>query len=253
MFRAIPKPVNADLELPCGIAQLVDRLAEACGVSAVVIGGSRADGTADAHSDWDLGVYYRDVVDLDALDHLGKFYPPQSWGRIMNGGAWLVVDGVKVDVLLRDLAVTEHWSQAAIKGRFEIDALLGYLAGVPTYSLMAEHAIAKVIRGTLPPPPRYPEALSHIGKERWSFHCQFSLDYARSYAQRGHVAGAVAHAIKAGMEAAHSRLCARRIWVLNEKRLMQHGGLKEAEALFAKPPSRSELNDWLMRVAGILQ
>ena len=40
-------------------------------------------------------------------------------------------------MLLRDLDVVDHWSQRAIEGSFEVDCLLPYLAGIPTYSLMA--------------------------------------------------------------------------------------------------------------------
>jgi hypothetical protein len=48
---------------------------------------------------------------------------------------------MKVDVLLRDLEVALHWSAEARGGAYEVDALLGYLAGAPTYSLMAELAL----------------------------------------------------------------------------------------------------------------
>jgi len=34
---------------------------------------------------------------------------PGSWGRLMNGGAWLKI-GERIDVLLRDLTVVEHSS-----------------------------------------------------------------------------------------------------------------------------------------------
>jgi hypothetical protein len=107
----------------------------------VTIGGSRAAGTADERSDWDVGVYYRGAVDLAPLADYGELHPPGAWGRVMNGGAWLTLDGMKVDVLLRDLEVALHWSAEARGGAYEVDALLGYLAGAPTYSLMAELAL----------------------------------------------------------------------------------------------------------------
>jgi hypothetical protein len=37
--------------------------------------------------------------------------------------------GIKVDVLLRDLDVALYWVAEARQGVYEIDALLGYLAG----------------------------------------------------------------------------------------------------------------------------
>jgi len=144
-------------DLPQLIAELVDMLAAMPDTVAVVLGGSRAIGSNDAGSDWDLGLYYRGVIDLTALSAHGVVYPPGSWGRVMNGGAWLRCGGEKIDVLLRDLNVVEHWTQRAENGEFERDALLGYLAGIPTYSLGAELASCRVLRGAIPPAPFPPK------------------------------------------------------------------------------------------------
>src|SRR5262249_50228399 len=40
----------------------------------------------------------------------GDGSPPGAWGRLMNGGAWHRCGGEKVDVILRDLVVVEHWT-----------------------------------------------------------------------------------------------------------------------------------------------
>ena len=111
------------VELPESIAELVDELTAAPGTIAVVLGGSRAIGTSDAASDWDLGVYYRGSIDLTAWTARGTIYPPGCWGRIMNGGAWLRCGDLKVDVILRDLDVVEHWTRRAERGEFEVDLL----------------------------------------------------------------------------------------------------------------------------------
>lgn len=76
--------------------ELVPKLAELPGVVAVVLGGSRAEGTDRPDSDWDIGVYYRSSFDADLLAGLGcPGHAAQSgeWGRIVNGGAWLSVQG----------------------------------------------------------------------------------------------------------------------------------------------------------------
>ena len=103
-------------DLPSAVAEIVDLLASLPGTNAVVLGGSKVLGSADAHSDWDLGLYYRGTIDLTALAARGTVYPPGSWGRIMNGGAWLQSGDHKVDVILRDLDVVEHWTQRAEHG-----------------------------------------------------------------------------------------------------------------------------------------
>src|SRR5262245_44055366 len=136
-------------ELPQTVAEIVDLLASMPGGVAVALGGSRALESNDASSDWDLGLYYRGSLDLTALAARGTVFPPGSWGRLMNGGAWLRCGGEKVDVILRDLDVVEHWTRRAENGEFERDALLGYLAGVPTYILSAELASFRPLPGVL--------------------------------------------------------------------------------------------------------
>ncbi|HEU4726853.1 MAG TPA: nucleotidyltransferase domain-containing protein [Kofleriaceae bacterium] len=232
-------------ELPRDIEVLVDELAAMPGVVAVVLGGSRAAGEGDSGSDWDLGVYYRGAPDLAALARRGTVHPPGSWGRIMNGGAWLVLGDRKVDVLLRDVDAVAHWSARALAGEYEVDLLLGYLAGVPTYSVLAEATIAVALRGTPPPGARFPAALAEAGATRWRFHRDFALDHARMRARRGDVVGTVGQAARAVVEAAHAVLCEQRTWVLNEKRIIERAGFARAPALFRGVPDGDGLVGWL--------
>ncbi|HEX8790749.1 MAG TPA: nucleotidyltransferase domain-containing protein [Polyangiaceae bacterium] len=235
--------------LPPAIARLADTLATMPGVVAVVLGGSRALGTASQGSDWDLGVYYRGRLDTSALTPYGTVHPPGSWGRIMNGGAWLQVEDTKVDVLLRDLDAVEHWSARAQEGEFEIDALLGYVAGVPTYSLMAERAIARLIHGTLPEVSTYPSKLAESAARRWRFCSDFTLTYARMQAAKGDVVGTAGQAAKAVLEAAHARACASRRWVLNEKGLVDAAGLSRVQPSFTAIPREADgLVAWIDRM-----
>jgi hypothetical protein len=164
----------------------------------------------------------------------------------MNGGAWLEIDGHRVDVLLRDLDVVEHWSAAARRGTFEVDALLGYTAGCPTYSLLAERASAVTLRGELEPAGAFPEALATAAPPRWRFCASFSLEHARMRAARGDVVGAVGQAARAVTEEAHARLCERRTWMLNEKQMLAAVGLDALHAHFAAAPSEAAaLIDWV--------
>ena len=238
-------------ELPAPVADLCVTLAAISGVEAVAMGGSRATGVADAESDWDIGLYYRGHPDLSPLARRGELHPPGSWGRGMNGGAWLRLDGLKVDVLLRDLDVVEHWSARARDGLYEVDALLGYVAGVPTYSLTAEVAVNRVVVGALPRIGDYPQALARTGASRWRRHAEFSLVHARMRAARGDVVGTVAQAAKAVMEKAHAVVCQRREWVLNEKHLVERAGLRELHAQFTRvPPAAPGLVDWVDALRG---
>ena len=217
--------------LPAGVERLLDDLSEARGVVAVTLGGSRSMGVADDASDWDLGVFYRGEPDLTRLAELGTVHRPGSWGRFTNGGAWLKVDGVEVDVILRDLDVVEDWSVRARRGEYEVDQLLGYLAGFPSYTLLAEVACSDVLTGSLDVDTTYPDALAREAESRWAFQRDFTLDYARMYARRGDATATIGNLARAAMEEAHRRMAARRRWVLNEKRLLGEVGLTELPIL----------------------
>ena len=126
---------------------LAERLAAVPGVVAVTLGGSRAVGAAVEGSDWDFGLYYRgglDPADISALGWPGRVFAPGEWGSIVNGGAWLTVGGAKVDLIYRDLDEVLRWTAAAGEGRFEIRREVGYVAGIATYILAGELALAGV-------------------------------------------------------------------------------------------------------------
>jgi hypothetical protein len=103
-------------------------------VLAVTLGGSRAGGVIHPDSDWDFGLYYRDAIradDVRALGFEGTVVEPGAWGRLVNGGARLTVEGQRVDLLYRDLDVVRHWLEEAEAGRYEVDRVEGYLAAWP--------------------------------------------------------------------------------------------------------------------------
>lgn len=230
--------------LPSAVAAVVDVVARSRGVVAVTLGGSRSTGGVDEASDWDLGVFYRSAIDLGPLTALGTVHPPGSWGRFMNGGAWLEVDGVEIDVILRDLDVVDEWSSRARRGDYEVDQLLGYLAGFPSYTLLAEVASSQVLTGSLDVDIAYPEALSHEAASRWGFQRDFTLDYARMHARRGDVFATIGNLARASMEEAHRRMALRQHWVLNEKRLLSTTGLDQLPILGSDAGSEAFVNDF---------
>lgn len=213
--------------------ELVPKLAALPGVLAVTLGGSRARGEHRFDSDWDFGVYYRGAFDARALDELG--YPghvaqPGDWGRLVNGGAWLSVQGRAVDVLLRDLDQIERWWLDARHGQFEIDNVEGHLAGLPTYTPIGEIALGLLLVGELPS-VSYPDQLREVATRRWRWNAAFSLEFADQYLQRNDKVLAAGMLTRALAQAAHGVLAARGEWVLNEKRLIARAGLDEAHAL----------------------
>ncbi|WP_247694011.1 nucleotidyltransferase family protein [Streptomyces sp. B93] len=212
------------------------RLAGLPGVRGVTLGGSRAQGTHRPDSDWDMAVYYRgafDPDDLRALGWDGEVSEIGGWGGgVFNGGAWLTVEGRRLDVHYRDLDVVERVMAEAEVGRFRVEPLMFHLAGIPTYLLMAELAINQVLYGELPRPVGYPAALRATAPGRWYGTATATLAYARAgHAPKGavtQVAGAIA---LAATQTAHAVLAGRGEWVTNEKGLIARAGLGAVDGL----------------------
>ncbi|MGJ5750780.1 nucleotidyltransferase-like protein [Streptomyces puniciscabiei] len=224
---------------PLFLDAVADRLAALPTVRAVALGGSRAQGTHRDDSDWDLALYYRgpfDPDDLRALGWEGEVSEIGGWGGgVFNGGAWLTIDGRRVDVHYRDLDVVEHELAEAEEGRFRVEPLLFHLAGIPSYLVVAELAVNQVLRGSLPRPADYPARLRDTAAARWHGTARATLAYAKAnHAPHGRLtetAGAIA---TAAAQAAHGVLAARGEWVTNEKRLLERAGLRGIDSVVAE-------------------
>src|SRR5690348_13135435 len=219
------------------ISYVADTLAALPGAVVVALGGSRATGTNRPDSDWDFAIYYRsafDPADLRAVGWPGEVSELGGWGGgIFNGGAWLTVDGRRTDVHYRDLDDVEYHLAEAEAGRFRIEHLMFYLAGVPTYVVVAELAANRALVGELPR-PEFPAALRESAPPQWWGRSRFTLDYARgAYAATGRVVECAGAAARAAAEAGHAILAARGEWTTNEKRLLERAGLRGLDAAFA--------------------
>jgi predicted nucleotidyltransferase len=216
---------------------VADRLAGLPAVRAVALGGSRAEGTGTPDSDWDLAVYYRggfDPAHLRALGWEGVVSEVGGWGGgVFNGGAWLTIEGRRVDVHYRDLDVVEHELAEAREGRFHWEPLMFHLAGIPSYLVVAELAVNRVLRGTLPR-PAYPAALREAAPRVWRDRAEMTLDYAAAaYVRRGQVTETAGALATAALQTGHAVLAARGEWVTNEKRLLLRAGLRGMDAIIS--------------------
>jgi predicted nucleotidyltransferase len=224
--------MNADDEI--FLARTAARLAALPGVRAVSLGGSRAQGEAGADSDWDFAVYYEGAFDPEELRGAGwSGYVSKvgEWGGVFNGGAWLVIDGRRSDIHYRDLAVVEEEIARAQSGQFGIEPLMFHLAGIPTYLVVAELALGRVLTGDLPA-PLYPEALRVAAPARWWDRATRTFDYAiGSHARAGRLIECVGLLGQAVAQSAHAVMAARGQWVTNDKRLITQAGLRGVDEL----------------------
>jgi len=182
-------------------------LAAVKGVQAVALGGSHSRGEAGPQSDYDFGVYY-DELDLDlvalekALTELddrhrtGLLHPPGAWGPWINGGAWITVGGVPVDVLLREVGKVERTIRDCLAGKVTVDFQSGHPFGFVNTIYAAEihycrplwqsaaaplDRLKALLYSEGPYPPRMREAT--VGRFLWE--AWFSLACARTAAHKG--------------------------------------------------------------------
>ncbi|MEY9594908.1 hypothetical protein ABIA06_007199 [Bradyrhizobium yuanmingense] len=113
------------------LTRLASVVADVPGVQAVVLGGSRARGRAHAASDYDIGLYFKSVLDTGRLLAAAKTIaddpaattvtPVGEWGPRIVGGAWLSVEGRKVDLLYRDADAVEAVMESCGAGVVTMD------------------------------------------------------------------------------------------------------------------------------------
>ncbi|MER7728664.1 nucleotidyltransferase domain-containing protein [Streptomyces sp. NPDC096323] len=235
---------------------MADRLADVPGIRAVLLGGSRARGAHRPDSDWDLGLYYRGAPDLAALAALASDFQgspvgvagPGGWGPWVNGGAWLRVDGVPVDWILRDLDRVEAVWSASREGRFEVGTQPGHPLGFWSPAYPGEVALGHVLtdpHGELTALQRetadYPEPLrAALAEAAWE--AEFSVGAARKSAPAGdrlHVSLCLSRAFGILAQSLHAH---HRTWCLNEK-----GALAAAAALPDTPADFAERVDEALR------
>ncbi|MCM3924188.1 nucleotidyltransferase domain-containing protein [Frankia sp. AiPs1] len=230
---------------------VAEHLASLPGVQAVSLGGSRAEGTHRPDSDWDFAVYYRGRFEPQALRDLGwpgEVFEVGAWGGgVFNGGAWLDVDERRTDVHYRDLDVVEEELAAAAEGRFRIEPLMFHLAGIPSYLVLAELAVSRVLRGQLPTVD-YPAALRKQAPTVWWDNARLTFDYARvNHAPRSRLAQCAGLVAQATSQAAHAVLAARGEWVTNDKTLLTRANLRHVDhfvaAAHADPQAAGRLVD----------
>ena len=220
--------------------RIQDMAADLCdaGVVGVTLGGSRARGDAIPGSDWDLGLYYRGGFDASLLTGVAARWADRpvevgttgSWGAWVDAGAWLTLDGMPVDWLLRDLdRVAEQWQRASA-GSYAFHRQPGHPLGFLDVAYVGELALATILcdpTGELSALNAryrtYPDALVDAFRQGlWE--AEFLLDVAVKGSNRGDAVYVAACVSQAVMLCAHALLARARRWVTNEKGLVPAAG-----------------------------
>ena len=221
------------LDLP-GMAE---RIAAVPGVVGVVLGGSRARGSHRPDSDVDLGLYYRDAIDLARLRHLAvevagpnaELTDHGGWGPWVDGGGWLDIAGVRVDWLYRDVdRVRRCWEQAQA-GRYSWNPQAGHPLGVPEFAYVGELALSVPLSdpsgelGALRASFSYPDPLRRaLVANLWE--ADFLVRITAKADRRGDTVYVAACRSRAILLCAHALHAVERRWVVNEKGAVASAG-----------------------------
>lgn len=231
---------------------LLDRLVRAFGgvpgIRAIVLGGSRARGEGSAASDYDIGLYYEpdNPIDVGRLAKAALLLPGAAsssvtaigeWGPWINGGAWLLIDGRRVDLLYRDLGKVGEVVDACCAGTIERLYQPGHPHAFVSAIYAGELALCETLwdpENVLAPLRRrcrpYPPLLAEAVIRTFFWEARFSLDNARHGRGRDdriYMAGCVFRSIACLCQ---TLFAVNRTYLLNEK-----GAVAGVERLTVKP------------------
>jgi predicted nucleotidyltransferase len=248
------------LEVEQILAEVVTRVAKVEGVQAIVLGGSRARGTADEHSDIDLGIYYHagkpfSTMALGAAakelddrhgDNLVTSFG--EWGPAVNGGGWLEIGGNHVDFLYREIGAVREAIEDCIAGRprsiYQLGHPLGFQMQIyageihvcrPLYSANSSIAELKSLVHD------YPEKFRTAATTKHLFDAQFEITIAAKPAHRADVMYVAGCLFRAAGFMTLVLYALNRRYFLNEK-----GSIAESRGFPIKPPNFHDT------VAGVL-
>ena len=188
------------------LSQVVERVSKIEGVVAIVLGGSRARGTADEHSDIDLGLYYDGsrpfstvalgaaAQDLDDRHATGLVTGFGEWGPGVNGGGWLEIRGYHVDFLYREVGAVRDAIDECLAGRPRSLYQLGHPLGFHIQIYAGEVHVCRplfdpsaIIAGLKAKVGNYPEAFRRAVIDKHLFDAEFEISIASKPAVRGDV------------------------------------------------------------------
>jgi predicted nucleotidyltransferase len=233
------------------ISDIVDQLKTVPGIDAIVLGGSRARGTHTESSDIDLGIYYRPSapIDLAALGQVAAKIDDEhrenlvtgfgGWGPWINGGGWLKVNGVPVDLLFRDLDKVTRIIDDCRDGRIETVYQPGHPFGFVSSIYLAEVALCRQLwdpYGTIEKLKTrvgpYPPGLKKAIVDSFWWEVDFSLGIAQKSIARGDVtyaAGSCFRAVTCLMQV---------LFAVNGQYWMNEKGAVALASGFEKAPAR---------------
>jgi len=243
------------------LSQVVARVAKVEGVQAIVLGGSRARGTADERSDIDLGIYYDGnhpfsipalgaaAQELDDRHTEGLVTSFGDWGPAVNGGGWLEIRGYHVDFIYREIGAVWAAIEDCVAGRplsiYQLGHPLGFHIQIyagevnvcrPLFAATGAIAELKSLVG------EYPEKLRTAAVTKHLFDAEFEISICTKPVERADVMYVAGCLFRAAGFMTLVLYALNRKFYLNEK-----GAFAESRGFAIKPP---RFHDTAARVLG---
>lgn len=246
------------------LTRLTAAFAEVPGIAAIVLGGSRARGSAHPTSDYDIGLYFTAAAPLDTEQLLAAakavadnpaataVTPVGEWGPWIVGGAWLLVQGHKVDLLYRNVDALEAEMEACRTGIVTMDYQPGHPHGFCSAIWMGEIAYCQPLHDPRALIARlksiaqpYPRPLRDALIRRFQWEVLFGIENAElaiARDERTHVAGCIYRSLAC---------VAQVLFALNERYLInEKGALQGAAHLPQTIPHLAEQAKEIWRLFG---
>ena len=229
--------------------QVVARVSQVEGVQAIVLGGSRARGTADERSDIDLGIYYDGqrpfstaalgaaAKELDDRHADGLVTSFGDWGPAVNGGGWLEIRGHHVDFLYREIGAVRDAIEDCVAGRLHSIYQLGHPLGFHIQIYAGEVHVCRPLYDSAGTVARlkslvseYPEKMRTAAVTKHLFDAEFEIMIAAKPAERGDVMYVAGCLFRAAGFMTLVLYALNRKFFLNEK-----GAMAESRGFAIKP------------------
>lgn len=217
------------------LTQIVHAFNGVTGIDVIILGGSRATGTANKASDIDIGIYYdealfdlalfkRKATLLDDEHRKDAITDPGDWGLWINGGGWLKVEGIAVDILFRDTRKVITVINDCINGKISIDYQCGHPFGFVNSIYMGEVVYCKILSSNNSIiseqkkrlrefPEKYRKAT--IAKFLWE--CEFSQQCGRKAIEKRDILYAAGSLFRCAVSLLQVLYAVNGMYMLNEK------------------------------------
>jgi predicted nucleotidyltransferase len=217
------------------LAQIIHALHGVTGIDAIVLGGSQATGTANKDSDIDIGIYCdAKLFDLSSFrqkaaslddEHRNNIITDLGeWGPWINGGGWLQIDGMAVDILFRDTRKVITVIDDCLDGIITIDYQCGHPFGFVNAIYMGEVAHCKILssnnslisdlkRRLEKFPINYQSAII----EKFLWECEFSRQCGMKAIGKGDIIYAAGSLFRCAVSLLQVLYAINEMYMLNEK------------------------------------